>query len=103
MDGGSITLDEALFSYFDRELAPAAWRDVLTMWWPRLLPGIAAGATHGVIRVGHAVRALLEKETPQRVGGLGQGLASWAARWQPLAPVGRGPYRVGDPRAALDA
>ena len=36
------------------------WQDVLTEWWPRLLPGIAAGATHPVIRVGHAVRTLLD-------------------------------------------
>ncbi|MEU6019955.1 questin oxidase family protein [Micromonospora sp. NPDC047134] len=89
--------------YFDRELADEPWRQVLARWWPRLLPGIAAGATHGVIRVGHAVRALLEQETAPRVAELGQGLAYWAARWQPLAPPGAGPYRATDPRTALDA
>lgn len=89
--------------YFDRELAGEPWRQVLARWWPRLLPGIAAGATHGVIRVGHAVRALLDEETAPRVGELGQGLAYWAARWQPLAPPGAGPYPAIDPRAALDA
>lgn len=88
---------------FDREVRAASWREVLLRWWPRLLPGIAAGATHGVIRVGHAVRALQEAETPARVTELGQGLAYWAARWQPLAPAGAGPYRSTDPRAALDA
>ncbi|MFI5937111.1 hypothetical protein [Actinoplanes sp. NPDC051494] len=90
-------------TFFDRELAGTPWRDVLATWWPRLLPGIAAGATHGVIRVGHAVRALLTHETAPRVAELGQGLAYWAARWQPLAAAGRGPYPIGDPRAALDA
>ncbi|MEV6596007.1 hypothetical protein AB0M36_03980 [Actinoplanes sp. NPDC051346] len=90
-------------AFFERETALAPWRDVLATWWPRLLPGIAAGATHGVIRVGHAVRALLEEETPARVAELGDGLAYWAARWQPLAPAGRGPYRRDDPRTALDA
>ncbi|GGM48627.1 hypothetical protein GCM10011608_36820 [Micromonospora sonchi] len=89
--------------HFDRELADAPWREVLARWWPRLLPGIAAGATHGVIRVGHAVRALLDQETAPRVTELGQGLAYWAARWQPLAPPGVGPYPVTDPRTALDA
>lgn len=89
--------------FFEREMWSAPWREVLTTWWPRLLPGIAAGATHGVIRVGHAVRALLEVETPPRVAELGQGLAYWAARWQPIAPAGHGPYRSADPRAALDA
>jgi hypothetical protein len=87
---------------FDREVRAAPWREVLLRWWPRLLPGIAAGATHGVIRVGHAVRALQEAETPVRVTELGQGLAYWAARWQTLAPAGGGPYRSTDPRAALD-
>ncbi|WP_305786696.1 questin oxidase family protein [Symbioplanes lichenis] len=90
-------------AYFDREIGEAPWRDVLATWWPRLLPGIAAGATHGVIRVGHAVRALLAEETAPRVAELGQGLAYWAARWQPLAPAGHGPYGRRDPRAALDA
>lgn len=89
--------------FFEREVREEPWRDVLTTWWPRLLPGIAAGATHGVIRVGHAVRALLDEETAPRVGELGQGLAYWAARWQPMAPAGRGPYRSSDPRSALDA
>jgi len=78
-------------NYFDRELAGEPWREVLVRWWPRLLPGIAAGATHRVIRVGHAVRALLDNETARRVAELGQGLAYWAARWQPLAPPGAGP------------
>ncbi len=90
-------------TYFDRELADDHWRDVLARWWPRLLPGIAAGATHGVIRVGHAVRALLGAETGPRVTELGQGLAYWAARWQPLASPGVGPYPVTDARSALDA
>jgi hypothetical protein len=90
-------------AFFDHAVHTAPWRDVLTLWWPRLLPGIAAGATHGVIRVGHAVRALLAEETGQRVTELGQGLAYWAARWQPLSPAGSGPYPRSDPRSALDA
>ncbi|MET8552129.1 questin oxidase family protein [Micromonospora zamorensis] len=90
-------------NYFDRELAGEPWREVLVRWWPRLLPGIAAGATHGVIRVGHAIRALFDEETQPRVAELGQGLAYWAARWQPLAPPGAGPYPTTDARSALDA
>lgn len=88
--------------FFARELAAGPWTEVLTRWWPRLLPGIAAGATHGVIRVGHAVRALRAAQTPERVAELGHGLAYWAARWQPLAAPGTGPYPVTDPRRALD-
>jgi hypothetical protein len=70
--------------YFAHVLEETPWRDVLATWWPRLLPGIAASATHGVIRVGHAVRALRDRTTPDRVTELGQALAYWAARWQPV-------------------
>lgn len=77
--------------HFDRELGERAWRDVLATWWPRLLPGIVAGATHGVIRVGHAVRVLLAEEpTAPRVTELAHGLGYWAARWQ-LVPGVVGP------------
>jgi hypothetical protein len=31
-------------------VAERPWREVLATWWPRLLHGIAAGATHGVIK-----------------------------------------------------
>lgn len=71
--------------WFDEQLRELPWAEVLSVWWPRLLPGIAAGATHGVIRVGHAVRVLREHgESPARVSELAQGLGYWAARWQPV-------------------
>ncbi|MEU8013505.1 hypothetical protein [Micromonospora parva] len=72
-------------TYFDTQLREHPWRAVLGTWWPRLLPGIAAGATHGVIRVGHAVRALdSADDNPLRLAELGQALGYWAARWQPI-------------------
>ncbi len=72
-------------TYFGREVTSQPWRQTLATWWPRLLPGVAAGATHGVIRVGHAVRTLLEDgEDPTRITELAHGLAYWAARWQPI-------------------
>ncbi|GAB2952696.1 questin oxidase family protein [Micromonospora polyrhachis] len=71
-------------AYFDRALEEQPWPEVLGRWWPRLLPGLAAGATHGVIRVGHAVRALRAGSTPTRLTELGQALAYWAARWQAI-------------------
>lgn len=75
-------------AYFARTLAETPWRDVLATWWPRLLPGIAASATHGVIRVGHAVRALRDRTTAERITELGQALAYWAARWHPVPGAG---------------
>lgn len=76
-------------AHFDREMRERPWRDVLGTWWPRLLPGIAAGATHGVIRVGHAARVLhTDGASPERLAELGQALGYWAARWQPLPGTG---------------
>lgn len=87
-------------AYFTRELAERPWRQVLAQWWPRLLPGISAGATHAVIRVGHAVRTLLGGgDSVPRIAELGHGLAYWAARHAPLDGLGR----VGAPRAAAEA
>jgi hypothetical protein len=71
--------------YFVREVADQPWQQVLVTWWPRLLPGIAAGATHGVIRVGHAVRTLSAgDQSPAAQAELAYGLAFWAARARPL-------------------
>jgi hypothetical protein len=71
--------------YFDRLLAEAPWTSVLATWWPRLLPGIVAGSTHGVIRVGHAVRTLTSGDTSApALRELANGLAFWAARSRAL-------------------
>ncbi|MCF3103531.1 DUF4243 domain-containing protein [Streptomyces roseoverticillatus] len=71
---------------FRRELAAAPWRDVLARWWPRLLPGLLAGLTHGLIRTAHAVRSLAaaEQPTPHQLTELARGLAYWAARFAHL-------------------
>jgi hypothetical protein len=72
-------------AYFEREVTGHPWQQVLETWWLRLLPGVAAAATHGVIRVGHAVRALTEDgEDADHLAELAHGLAYWAARWQPV-------------------
>jgi len=92
--------------YFREQLAAEPWQDVLARWWPRLLPGLAAAATHGVIRTSHAARSLAAAEeagadTTERVAELGRGLAYWAARYLELP----GPARTGgrlDLAAAID-
>ena len=88
-------------AYFSRQTAEQPWRDVLIAWWPRLLPGIAAGATHGVIRVSHAVRALLAgDESPSALAELAHGLAFWAGRSRTVPGVTAPTGRL-DPAAAL--
>lgn len=77
-------------AFFADELANAKWREVLDVWAARLAPGICAAATHGVIRVGHAARALGELETPVRIRELADALASWASTYQEL-PTARTP------------
>ena len=87
--------------YFEQETAGRPWQDVLTEWWPRLLPGIAAGATHPVIRVGHAVRTLLGGEAnAPRITELAHGLGYWAARHQPLPALNPPASLVPAPSAA---
>ncbi|MHB8294433.1 MAG: questin oxidase family protein, partial [Acidimicrobiales bacterium] len=78
------------------------WDRVLARWWPRLLPCAVASAAHGLIRTGHAVRALREKVTAPRLDELGQALGYWAARWQPV-PRSRSVEGTIDVGAALDA
>ncbi|WP_405876128.1 questin oxidase family protein [Streptomyces sp. NBC_00005] len=65
--------------YFTRTLADHPWRSVLAVWWPRLLPGMYGGATHPVIRVGHAVRTLESGENAPRRTELAHALGYWAA------------------------
>jgi hypothetical protein len=89
--------------HFGREIAERPWRDVLAQWWPRLLPGVYGGSAHPVIRVGHAVRTLLDGEsTAPRLTELAHGLGYWAARHHPV--TGLAPVPGGDSAAAaLDA
>jgi Questin oxidase-like len=75
-------------SFFAEELREAPWRAVLDRWVDRLAPGFCAAATHGAIRVGHAVRGLAEAETARRLSELADALASWAATYQELPEYG---------------
>jgi hypothetical protein len=88
--------------HFSRALAERPWRSVLAEWWPRLLPGLYGGATHTVIRVGHAVRALEADENAPRVTELAHALGYWAARHQPVTGLAALPGAATAPEA-LDA
>jgi hypothetical protein len=76
-------------AWFRACIAETGWRAVLSHWWPRLLPGLAAGATHGIIRTSHAARSLADAaaasaDTAQREAELARGLAYWAAGYTEL-------------------
>jgi len=72
------------FELFRDQLSDQPWRAVLERWVERLAPGIVAAALHGVIRTGHAVRAIALEDTPARRRELADGLAYWAAEYQAL-------------------
>jgi hypothetical protein len=76
--------------FFEREVEARGWKAALADWSDRLAPGVAAAAFHGVIRTGHAVRALEEREDAPRRRELASGLAYWAARYQALPEAASG-------------
>ncbi|MGH7926030.1 MAG: questin oxidase family protein [Candidatus Binatus sp.] len=85
---------EDWFEFFRNELEERAWPEVLDTWAARLAPGLMAAATHGLIRTGHATRALALEDTAARRRELADGLAYWAADYMPLPAERRGPARV---------
>jgi hypothetical protein len=101
---GDVDLTGDWHQLIHRESFEMTWQELLARWWARLLPGLAASATHGVIRTGHAVRSLAAATETGRAdvdaavldatepGGLlieelVHGLALWAARYQALPGV----------------
>ena len=88
-------------AFFAEQLEETEWRALLDHWVMRLGPGFCAAATHGVIRVGHAVRALAERETRSRRRELGDALASWTATWQRLPRSGGAGGQTVSPQDAI--
>ncbi len=81
---GDPRYQDAWRSFFRHRLAEGPWDLVLDQWADRLAPGLFAAAAHGLIRVGHGVRALRVEDTPLRRRELAEGLALWAGSYQPL-------------------
>jgi hypothetical protein len=69
---------------YDAEIQGRDWAELLASEIPALLPGLFAGAAHGLLRVAHAVRAIEASDTPARRRELALGLAYWAGRYQEL-------------------
>jgi hypothetical protein len=91
---------EDWFEFFRNELEEHTWLSVLDIWAARLAPGLMAAAMHGVIRTGHATRALAVEETPARRRELADGLAYWAAEYLPL-PASRHAVAHAKPSQAI--
>lgn len=70
--------------YLADQFAAEPWPLVLARWWPRLVPGLAAAATHGIIRTSHAARSLAQAASTERLAELARGLAYWAASYLEL-------------------
>jgi hypothetical protein len=81
---GDVRRAQDWFEFFRIELEDHPWREVLDQWAARLAPGMMSAATHGVIRTGHATRAIALEDTPGRRRELADGLAYWAADYLPL-------------------
>ncbi|MGH7073718.1 MAG: hypothetical protein ACREFD_05875 [Stellaceae bacterium] len=65
-------------AYFDDALDRRPFADVLATWLPRFAHEPGALLFHGLIRTGHATRALDHDDTPARRAELARGLALWA-------------------------
>ncbi|HEY3732622.1 MAG TPA: hypothetical protein VGL63_01790 [Streptosporangiaceae bacterium] len=70
--------------YLRDQFETEPWPQVLARWWPRLVPGLAAAATHGIIRTSHAARSLAQAPTAERLAELARGLAYWASGYLEL-------------------
>ncbi len=73
-------------AHFDAELERNSFGDVLARWVPRFSQDMGALLFHGVIRTGHATRALEHSDTPARRAELARGLALWAIGIRNAAP-----------------
>ncbi len=91
---GNVRRAEDWFEFFRNELEDRPWHEVLDNWAARLAPGIMSAATHGVIRSGHATRAMVIEDTPARRRELADGLAYWAADYLPLPADRHAPARA---------
>jgi hypothetical protein len=99
---GDLRRTEDWFEFFNNELEEHPWPAVLETWAERLAPGLMAAATHGVIRTGHAARAIALEDTPARRRELADGLAYWAADYMALPAVRHVPVRAKPSEAILN-
>jgi hypothetical protein len=98
---GRLELFSDWQSFFENELQESSWTEVLDRWMTRLAPGFSASATHGPIRVGHAVRALSLSVTSVRLHEFAGALAYWASTYQTLPSDLSPRSTIATPREAI--
>lgn len=81
---GDLTRATDWRRYFRARLMVAPWPSVVAQSLSWLDRATCADATHGVIRVGHAVRSIAIEDTLARRNELADALASWAATFASL-------------------
>jgi hypothetical protein len=84
---GDYRLLPEWIGHFQAAIDEDGWSEVISVWVPRLLPALSAKLFHGIIHVGHALRALTVADTPARRTELARALGYWAARYQPGQPM----------------
>jgi Questin oxidase-like len=83
---GDYRLLPEWIGFFQEAIDEKGSSEVIATWVPRLLPALSVKLFHGVIHVGHAVRALTVTDTSARRTELARALGYWAARYQPGEP-----------------
>ena len=87
-------------AFFESTIRDQGWKETVSTWGPRLVPGLASALFHGVIRTAHAVRAIDSVDTPARREELARALAHWAI-WFEAGEDIDGIVEVGDLSAAV--
>lgn len=87
--------------FFRNEAAGSDWKSLLEIWVDRLAPGFCSDATHGVIRLGHAVRSLSRSDTKARREEFLEALARWSSSYQTLPETDSDSSRALRPAEAI--
>ncbi len=70
--------------YFATDIEATSWTDVVGRWLPLLVPGFAAAAGHGLLRVAHILRSIERFDTAVRREELADALAYWCSAFSVL-------------------
>ncbi len=81
---GDARQEAAWIEHYRRRIASGSVESVVREALPGLLPGAMAGATHGLIRLAHAVRGWTRHASEVRATEVAHALGYWASAFQTL-------------------